>query len=55
MFSPLIGVSGVPSAPGRLRLRAVATAVDLAGAARARTQVPIAGPAACGSAARLRC
>jgi choice-of-anchor A domain-containing protein len=49
-------VSGVPAAAGQLRLRATATAVDLAGTARARTQVPITGPVACGSAARrMRC
>ncbi len=49
-------VSGVPAAAGRLRLAATATAVDLPGTARATAQVPISGPAACGSAtARLRC
>ena len=48
-------VSGVPSAQGPLHLLATASAVDLAGTARARTQVPIGGPAACGSALRLRC
>jgi hypothetical protein len=49
-------VSAVPAAGGQLHLRATATAVDLAGRARATAQVPIAGPAACGSAvSRLRC
>jgi Domain of unknown function DUF11 len=49
-------VSGVPAAAGRLRLAAIATAIDLPGVARATAQVPISGPLACGSAARrLRC
>jgi choice-of-anchor A domain-containing protein len=47
-----INVAAVPAAGGRLTLTARATAAGLAGAASARSQVPIAAPAACPSALR---